>query len=54
MYGGQSLSTNTIAYGRASKTNLNPYLSKTESALASNVAWDYRYNTVRQDVSPTP
>jgi hypothetical protein len=54
MYSGQSLSTNTIAYGRASKTNLNPYLARTESAIASNVAWDYRYNTVRQDVSPTP
>jgi hypothetical protein len=54
MYSGQSLATDVVEYGRASNTNLNPYLSQTEPGIAANVHWDRRAATVFQSVAPTP
>lgn len=45
MYGGQSLATNSVAFGRAVQTNLNP--------LTGSILWDARASTTFGDVSPT-
>lgn len=42
MYEGQSLATDTVAYGRAFDTNLNPDLPQTDG-LARLVRWDPRH-----------
>jgi hypothetical protein len=52
VYGGQSLATDSVAYGRSSNTNLNPYLSHTEPAVSPTTAWDTRRGTVFGDVLP--
>jgi hypothetical protein len=44
MYEGQSLSTDTVSYGRAIHTNLNPRVG--------SVRWDRRYGTVFRHVLP--
>lgn len=54
LFGGQSLSTDTVDYGRGSQTNLNPYLAKTESAIPATMLWDTRGGTSFADVSPRP
>ena len=48
-----NLSSNTLVYGRATNTNLNPKMAGSEG-LAQNIHWDTRGGTVIQDVSPTP
>jgi hypothetical protein len=45
MYEGQSLATNRVLYGRATRTNLNPQVGP--------IHWDRRFGTVFQNVSPT-
>jgi hypothetical protein len=50
---GQSLSTDTIEYGRASNTNLNPSLASTES-IPAGTRWDPRGGAVLGNVSPLP
>ena len=45
MYAGQSLATNRVVYGRASRTNLNPDYGE--------VRWDGRGGTVFGDVAPS-
>lgn len=44
MYGGESLASDRVAYGRASRTNLNPRVG--------SVRWDARHSTSFGDVSP--
>lgn len=51
MYSGQSLSSNTIEYGRASNTNLNKNIN---DSIPQSVLWDYQFGTVFVDVSPLP
>lgn len=51
VYSGQTLSTNTIDYGRATNTNLN---SSMNESIAQNVHWDSRGGVVLVDVAPTP
>jgi hypothetical protein len=53
VYSGQSLASDSVVYGRASNTNLNPYLSRTESSISAAAAWDSRRGTVFSDVLPT-
>jgi hypothetical protein len=43
MYANQSLATDKVFYGRASRTNLNPAYGK--------VRWDSRSGTVFEDVA---
>ena len=45
MYDGQSLASDTVNIGRASRTNLNPNLSRTESGIGAGVRWDPRHGT---------
>lgn len=52
LYSGQSLATNTVEYGRASKTNLNPHLKSTESQIPAREGWDARGRTKFLDVAP--
>jgi len=54
VYSGQSLSTDTVEYGRASNTNTNPYLASTESGIPSGELWDTRYGTSFANVAPLP
>ena len=54
LYGGQSLSTDVVAYGRASDTNLNPFLAKTEPGLPQQAAWDPEHGIQLVDVAPLP
>ena len=54
VYSGQSLSTDTVDYGRASSTNLNPYLQRTESAISASMYWDTRHSTSFLDAAPMP
>lgn len=54
MNSGQSLATDTVDYGRASNTNLNPALSSTEPGISPTTRWDTRHGTAFVDVSPTP
>jgi hypothetical protein len=54
LYSGQSLATDTLDYGRATDTNLSPYLAQVESGLAAGVLWDPRGGSVFSDVTPTP
>jgi hypothetical protein len=51
MYSGQSLSSDTIEYGRASNTNLNKNIN---DSIPQSVLWDYQFGTVFIDVSPIP
>jgi hypothetical protein len=52
MYDGQSLATDSVSYGLASHTNLNPDIAKTDG-LARLVHWDPRHGpTVFEHVSP--
>ena len=52
MYEGQSLASDTVVYGRATHTNLNPALPATDG-LARLVHWDRRHGpTVFEQVSP--
>jgi hypothetical protein len=50
LYPGQSLSTDTVEHGRATNTNRNPELARTESAIPARVRWDRRGGTVFRDV----
>lgn len=52
VYSGQSLATDSVVFGRAGNTNLNPYLAKTESTLSATTAWDTRHGTLFSDVLP--
>ncbi|HZD86660.1 MAG TPA: hypothetical protein VE088_01480, partial [Gaiellaceae bacterium] len=54
VYGSQSLSTDTVGYGRASQTNLNPYLARTESSIPAGTVWDTRHATQFGDVASRP
>lgn len=54
LYGGQSLSTDKVLYGRATNTNLNSSLSSTEPAIPSSTRWDPRGATSFVDVAPKP
>jgi hypothetical protein len=49
---GQSLRSDVVVYARATRTNLNPYLGRTESAIAPRQPWDPRFGTVLRDVAP--
>jgi hypothetical protein len=51
LYPGQSLATNTVEYGRAAHTNLNPVLGRAEYGIPAHVRWDRRGGTVFHDVS---
>lgn len=51
MYKRQSLATDSIAYGRASDTNLNPHLETTEPSVPARAAWDGRHGIRLGDVS---
>lgn len=53
LYSDVSLASNTIAYGRAARTNLNRELSSTEPIPAS-MRWDRRGSTVFRNVVPKP
>ncbi|MDX6480013.1 MAG: hypothetical protein QOG85_523 [Gaiellaceae bacterium] len=50
IWSGQSLASDSVVYGRASSTNLNPHLASTESSLSPGTAWDPRHGTVFVDV----
>lgn len=50
MFSGQSLSSDVVVYGRASRTNLSPYLARTESAIPARTRWDPRFGTVFRNV----
>ena len=54
MNSGQSLSTDTVEYGTASNTNLNPYLAQTEPSIPADMHWDSRYSTQFGSASPKP
>jgi hypothetical protein len=54
MFGGQSLGSDTVDYGRSANTNLNPNLASTESAIPAALPWDTRYGTTFLDVAPLP
>jgi len=54
MYSGQSLSDDTVEYGTASSTNLNPYLGQTEPSISAGMRWDTRYSTQFGSASPKP
>lgn len=51
LFPGQSLSTNTLQYGRAANTNRNPHLARTEWAIPARRQWDRRGDTVFRDVA---
>jgi hypothetical protein len=46
-----SMAATHADYGRATNTNQNPYLSRTESGIAASQAWDGRGGQVYVDVS---
>jgi hypothetical protein len=50
MYAGQALTTDTVDYGRATDTNLNPALSSTEWGVSSADGWDTRNGTKFVDI----
>jgi hypothetical protein len=52
MDAGQSLRSDVVAYARASETNLNPYLARTESSIRPRQPWDTRFGTVFRNVAP--
>ena len=52
VYSGQSHASDSVVFGRAGNTNLNPYLTKTESSLSATTAWDTRHGTTFSDVLP--
>jgi hypothetical protein len=54
MGAGQSLATNAVEYGSASRTNLNPYLARTEPSIPADMRWDSRYSTLFESASPKP
>jgi hypothetical protein len=54
MYSGQSLTTDTVDYGRGSNTNLNPHLASTEPAIPADMSWDTRDGSNFGDVAPQP
>jgi hypothetical protein len=45
MYAGQSLTSDTVHIGPASRTNLNPALAQTEAGVGRSVRWDPRHGT---------
>ena len=49
VYGGVSQAGVTIAYGRATNTNLNPHLGTTEGGVAATAPWDPRHGNVFVD-----
>jgi hypothetical protein len=53
LYPGQSLSTDVVEYGRASDTNRNPYLARTEWKIPAGMQWDRRGGTVFKNVAGT-
>lgn len=50
MDSGQSLASDVILYGRATRTNLNPYLGRTESGIPATTRWDPRFGTKFRNV----
>jgi hypothetical protein len=50
MDAGQSLQSNTVSFARATATNLNPALGRTESAVGARNPFDPRFGTVFRDV----
>lgn len=50
VYAGVSMHGITVAYGRATNTNLNPQLSRTESGIAATDPWDKRHGEVYLEV----
>lgn len=50
MDAGQSLRSDVVVYGRASDTNLNPNLGRTESSIPAGERWDRRFGTVFRNV----
>jgi hypothetical protein len=52
MYPNQSLATDVVEYGRASGTNLSPYLGRTETGIPAARRWDRRDGTVFRNVHP--
>jgi hypothetical protein len=50
MDAGQSLHSNTVSFGRAAATNLNPDLGRTESAVSAGNPFDPRFGTVFRNV----
>jgi hypothetical protein len=52
IYSGVSMSGINVAYGRATSTNLNPYLSRTESGISASDPWDKRRGQAYGNVLP--
>jgi hypothetical protein len=48
---GQSLATNRVRYAQALSTNLNPFLGRTESAVAAANPFDPRFGTIFEDLA---
>lgn len=53
VYSGVSMAGIHVDYGRATNTNQNPYLSRTEYNLGATEPWDSREGQVYRDVSPS-
>jgi len=51
IYSGVSMAGIQADYGRATNTNQNPYLSRTESGISASQAWDGRDGQVYVDVA---